>query len=456
MPRCDRLQECGAERRRQGERQEAREQDRHHHRQTELLVDDAHCAREEGHGNKHGRQHERDADERAGNLAHRLAGRLLRRQSLLGHDALDVLHHDDGVVHEDADRQHHGEHCQDVDREAGDKHDRTGAEQRHRHDERRNHRVTDVLQEQEHYDEHEADRFDERVDHLLDGRLDEGRRVVGDLVAYARREELCQFVHLRPDALRRGHGIGGRRQLDADGRGRFAVQSGGEVVCFAADFNARDVAQPDRGAVRVGAQDDRTELLGRGELAANEDGRGDLLVDGVRLRADAAGRDLRILRADGSGDIVDRQTQADHLVRIHPDAHRALGGEERGAADARYAPDFADDVAAHIVAKADRIGIAVVGFQPDHHQEAGAGLLDAHALLGHRTRKARLDACDAVLHLHLRLVDIRAGREGHVDGDATGGFRGRLRNRSAPGTPFSSSSIGRVTLRYMSSGEAPG
>ena len=58
----------------------------------------------------------------------------LGRQAFLGHDALDVLDHDDRVVDQDADRQHHGEHGQHVDRKAGAQHHRAGAQQRHRHD----------------------------------------------------------------------------------------------------------------------------------------------------------------------------------------------------------------------------------------------------------------------------------------------------------------------------------
>ena len=50
--------------------------------------------------------------------AHRLARRLARRQPFLGHDALDVLDHHDRVVDQDADREHHREHRQHVDREA--------------------------------------------------------------------------------------------------------------------------------------------------------------------------------------------------------------------------------------------------------------------------------------------------------------------------------------------------
>src|SRR3546814_1500326 len=66
-------------------------------------------AGDEGHRNEYGEQHQRDGHDRGGDLAHRLARRLLHRQTrLLLHHPLDVLDHDDGVVDDDADREHEG------------------------------------------------------------------------------------------------------------------------------------------------------------------------------------------------------------------------------------------------------------------------------------------------------------------------------------------------------------
>ena len=49
-------------------------------------------------------------------LAHAVEGRLHRRHAVFLHVAVDVLHHHDGVVDDKADRQHHGEQRQEVDR----------------------------------------------------------------------------------------------------------------------------------------------------------------------------------------------------------------------------------------------------------------------------------------------------------------------------------------------------
>ncbi|MNS93646.1 hypothetical protein D3C72_1278310 [compost metagenome] len=245
VPGLDGLQERRAERRRERQGEEAGEQDRHHHGQAELLVDDADGAREEGHGHEHGRQHQRDADDRAGNLAHRLAGGLLGRQMLFRHDALDILNDDNRVIHQNADGENHGEHGQNVDRETRDIHDGAGAEQRHGHYQCRNDRVADILQENEHHHEDEDDGLEQRVNDLLDRNLDEGAGVIGNFVFQTRREIPRQLLHRGANALGGLQRIAGGRKLYADSSARLAVQAAREVIAFAAHFHTRDIAQPD-------------------------------------------------------------------------------------------------------------------------------------------------------------------------------------------------------------------
>ena len=62
-------------------------------------------------------QHQRDGDQRAADLVHGPVRRLLGRHAL-AQVALDVLDHDDGVVDDDADRQHQAEQRQVVQAEA--------------------------------------------------------------------------------------------------------------------------------------------------------------------------------------------------------------------------------------------------------------------------------------------------------------------------------------------------
>ena len=73
---------------------------------------------------------------------------------LLAHDALDVLEHDDGVVHHDADGEHHAEERERVDGVAEQQQPGERPDERHRHGRERDEGGAPVLQEEEHHQEH--------------------------------------------------------------------------------------------------------------------------------------------------------------------------------------------------------------------------------------------------------------------------------------------------------------
>jgi hypothetical protein len=62
---------------------------------------------------------------------------------------LDGLHHDDRVVHHEADGQHEAEERQCVDREAEQREDHERTDERHRHRQRRDQRSSEALEEDE-------------------------------------------------------------------------------------------------------------------------------------------------------------------------------------------------------------------------------------------------------------------------------------------------------------------
>src|SRR5690606_11822793 len=148
------------------------EKDRHRHGHRELAIDIADRATEKGHRHEYRDQHHGNADDGPGNLAHGLDGGFPGRQPLLGHQPLDVFHHHNGVIHQDADHQHHGEHGQHVDGKTKTVEQRKGAEQRYRDHQGRNQGIADVLQEQQHHHEHQDHRLYQGDDHLLDGDAD--------------------------------------------------------------------------------------------------------------------------------------------------------------------------------------------------------------------------------------------------------------------------------------------
>jgi hypothetical protein len=99
-------QQLGAEHRRQAEREEARKGDRADHRHGELPEQQAGLAGDEHDRHEHGADHQRGRDDREADLARALERGGERRLAFL--DAvIDILEHDDGVVDDDADRQHH-------------------------------------------------------------------------------------------------------------------------------------------------------------------------------------------------------------------------------------------------------------------------------------------------------------------------------------------------------------
>ncbi len=151
--RVVRPEERSGQCRRQGQGVERRDHRGNGDGQRELLVELPGEAGNECRRDKHRAEHQRRGDDRPRHFLHGLTGRFLRR--LAEADvALDVFHHDDGVVHHDADGQHQAEQRQRVERETEQVHDREGADQRHRHGGQRNDRGAPGLQEQDHHQHH--------------------------------------------------------------------------------------------------------------------------------------------------------------------------------------------------------------------------------------------------------------------------------------------------------------
>ena len=110
------LEHDHAQGRRQGQGHHARNHHGNRDGDRELAVKLSRQATQKGYRNEDRAQHQDDGNHRPGHLLHCLDRRLARRKALFMHDALDVLQHHDGVIHHDADRQHHAKKRQRVDR----------------------------------------------------------------------------------------------------------------------------------------------------------------------------------------------------------------------------------------------------------------------------------------------------------------------------------------------------
>ncbi len=305
-------------------------------------------------------------------------------------------------------------------------HHREGADQRHRHGGQRDDRGAPGLEEKDHDQHHEQDRLDQRVDDRLDRAADEDRRVVDDVVVEPVGKILLQLdhrgAHLVGDVDRVGAG-----HLEDRHRHRDAVvEQRAQRVFGGAEFDAGQVAEMDELAVRTGLDDDGGEFLLGGEATLGVDEQ--LGVDrGARgLLADATGGDLDVLLANGGDDVGGGQALGRDLVWVEPHAHRVVTGTKKlDLADAGQAGDRVLHLDRRVVADVDLVVAVVRREQVHDHREVGRALdrgdTEAADFLG----QLGLRLGNAVLHLHLGVVQIGADLE--RDGERHHAVARRLR-----------------------------
>ena len=182
-----RLQQQRGHCRRQGQRDDEGDHRRPGDRKRELAVELSGDARDEGRRHEHRAQHEGNGDQGGTHLIHALVRGLARGEA--GRDvALDVLHHDDRIVHHDADGEHQAEQGKVVERETEQRHEEEGADERYRDGDDRDDGGAPGLQEQDHHQNDQDDRFDDGLDDGVHGLLNELGRIVDDRVLEPLRE----------------------------------------------------------------------------------------------------------------------------------------------------------------------------------------------------------------------------------------------------------------------------
>ena len=100
-----RTQQQGGQRRAQSERVKCRQENGYGNGDGKLLIKPAGNPRNEGSGHENGGENQRDSNHRARELFHRFQRRVLGSHPFFD-VALHALHHDDGVVHYETNRQH--------------------------------------------------------------------------------------------------------------------------------------------------------------------------------------------------------------------------------------------------------------------------------------------------------------------------------------------------------------
>ena len=269
--------------------------------------------RDERARHEHRAQHQGHGDD--GPVTSSIALRAASRgaQALL-QPALDVLHHHDGVIHDDADGQHQAEQRQVVQAEAepamtakvptmatGTAISGISA-------------ARQFCRNTQHHDGHQDHRVAQRLEDLVDRLADERRRVVDDLVVQALGEARLQLVHLgvHPIRHRRVQGVGAGQLKDQP-----ASRTAGRRACTTVVAALRPARRgPRRAGGRpaslagvpspIGLEDDvaRTARLGQPAEGAHRYWK-------CWPRAPAAGRSVRrppdVLLAQGLDHVAGRQ-----------------------------------------------------------------------------------------------------------------------------------------------------
>ena len=178
------LEQGAAQRGCQRQGHEGGEANRRHHHRGKLAVNIAGGSREESQWHKHGDQYHGHANNGPGDLAHGFACGFLGWKALFAHDALNVFHHNNRVVDDDTNHEHHAKHGQHVDGKAQRQQRGKCAQQSDGDHNRGDDGVAPILQKQEHHQEHQSHRFQQRVCHLGNRDAHEVRAVVGDGVGH--------------------------------------------------------------------------------------------------------------------------------------------------------------------------------------------------------------------------------------------------------------------------------
>ena len=122
----------------------------------------------------------------------------------------------DGIVHHDADCEHQAEERQHVEREPESAHDgeRTDEGDRDRHGGHEGR--PPVLEEDEEHEKHQRGGLEQGDEYLLDGFVDEDRRVVRHRVLHILGEQAGEPRHGRAHLGRDVEGVGTRQLVDGD------------------------------------------------------------------------------------------------------------------------------------------------------------------------------------------------------------------------------------------------
>ena len=327
--------------------------------------------------------------------------------------ALDVLDDDDRVVHHDTNRQHKSKERQVVEREAEQRHEEKCADQRHRNGDDRDDRRSPRLQEEDNDKYDEDDRLTDCLLNSVDRLLDEFGGIIDDVVFQPRWEALGELIHRGLDVLRSRKGVRARPLEDTDGDRGVTIEIRIGRVVLRGELDPRDVLHAHN---RVGGllDDDIAEFLGAGEASEclYRDLESARFVH--RWLIEHAGGDLHVLPGKRVDDVVCCETERLQAIGVEPGAHRVIAAAEHDQrADAIDAGHRVGDLDGRVVRDEKSVARFVGRIEMHDHHQVGRALVHGDADVAHVDRQSRLRDRDAVLHLHLRDIEVGAELEAH-------------------------------------------
>ncbi len=396
------------------ERVERGDSHRKRNRQRELLIEAAGGPGEERDGDEHRDQYQRGRDDRAEHLAHRVGRRLLRLFLVLLHVPLDVLDHDDRIVHDNACGKDDREERERVDREAEEVHERERADEGYWHRERRDDRGAPALEKQEHHEHDEAHRLGERLEHLPNRLLNDRGCVERNRVLQARRERLRQARQLRKREGVHVERVGGRQRDHGEADRVTPLETEHRRVRLGAKLHPADILQANERAFLSGLHDDVVELGPLVEAARGAHAELIGLALGRGRIANAARSHVDVLLAQRIHDIARGQLPRGQAGRIKPDPHRVLAlAEHEHVGHARHALERVLDVDVDVVRNEERIVLPLLGIGARSKDEVRRRLLHGDTKLTDFRRQAAQRLVDTVLHVDRGNVGIARDVERH-------------------------------------------
>ena len=321
--------------------------------------------------------------------------------------AVDVLHHDDGVIDHKTDGQHEREQGERVDGEVEHIHQREGADERDRDGDERDERGAEGPQEEKNDKHHEHDSLADGLIDVPHRFADEDGFVVGDLGDHAFRQRGEDAGHRRLHLVGDVERVGGRLLHHAERDRRLAVEADDAALVQRAKLGMADIREAYEVALHV-LEDEIVELLRRLEIGLGEHGE-------FALHAlDAAGGHIDVLPAKRVLDVLRGEVVGGEALGIEPDAHRIFALAEQGhGGNPAQRLQLILDVAVGVIGDLER-RVPVAG-EGDVEDRLGIGLDLLDDRLVDLVGEMSPHPCGAVAHVGGGIIGIALELE--TDGD---------------------------------------